>query len=557
MYKILLILRYFQRRLVALFALLAVTLCTAMVIIVISVMGGFLDFMTKTAKNLSGDVVVQRDLTGFPHYEQLISGIRELPEVSGAAAIVRGFGLIKMHDAVRGVYLSGIRADEYNTVTNYRKALHWTSELYLDYFDQLEKHYGESMAESLSRQRHWFEQHDLVAQSMKFRGPLGERVRPGIVPGIAVSPVNTRNKKGEYELWHLSTGSQVAVTVLPITMQGDVSSANIRPAVEEFMVVNEFKSGFMELDRDFVYLPFDVLQRMLDMGEKRDADPETGEYTGDVIPARTTEIVVRGSDGYSLTQIEQAVDTCVQRFAERHDTGTLLVKNWLEDRWGTILAAVQKEKIMMAFLFGVISLVAVVMVAVIFYMIVMEKTRDIGVLRGLGASRTGIACIFLGYSLLVGIVGASVGLALAALVVVNLNEIQDWLANDLDVSAFYMAAGLMGIILGGVIGGLTGLATGRLRKWILIGITAMVTITLCTAFMVLKQNVDLAEWLNEHIRFQMWDPRIYYFDRIPGRLDTVEVTVIMVSAVVASVMGAMIPAWLAARTDPVGSLRYE
>lgn len=552
MYKLLLILRYFQRRLVALFALLAVTLCTAMVIIVISVMGGFLDFMTRTAKNLSGDVVILRDITGFPHYEPLISGLRELPEVAGAAAIVRGFGLIKIHGSTRGVYLSGIRPAEFDTVTNYRSTLWWKSEEYLKHFDRLVKLYGASINESLSKQRQWFETHSLVEQSMEFRGPLGEHGQPGIIPGIAVSPANDRNEKGQYDLWQWSTGSTVAVTVLPITIEG----GTLNPAVEQFTVINEFKSGFMELDRDFVFLPFDVLQRMLGMHEKVEGDDE-GRPTDVIVPARTTEVVIRGSDTYSLAQIEQAVDDYVQQFAGRHDTGTLVVRNWLEDRWGTILAAVQKEKGMMAFLFGVISLVAVAMVAVIFYMIVMEKTRDIGVLRGVGASRTGIACVFLGYAMLVGIVGASVGLALASLIVSNLNDIQDWLANDLGVSAFYAAAGLAAIILGCVIGSLAGAVTGRWLTWILIGVAAMVTICLCAAFLVVKQNADLGPWLNEHIRFQMWDPRIYYFDRIPGRLDTVEVTVIMLSAVVASVLGALIPAWLAARTDPVGSLRYE
>ena len=45
MYKLLLIRRYLGRKIAPLFAALAVMLCTAMVIIVISVMGGFLDMM--------------------------------------------------------------------------------------------------------------------------------------------------------------------------------------------------------------------------------------------------------------------------------------------------------------------------------------------------------------------------------------------------------------------------------------------------------------------------------------------------------------------------------
>ena len=68
------------------------------------------------------------------------------------------------------------------------------------------------------------------------------------------------------------------------------------------------------------------------------------------------------------------------------------------------LGAVQKEKGLLTFLFGVISVVAVVLILVIFYMIVLEKTRDIGTLRALGASQLGIASIFLGYAQVISLI---------------------------------------------------------------------------------------------------------------------------------------------------------
>jgi lipoprotein-releasing system permease protein len=486
-YKLALILRYFQRKLIAIFALLAVTLCTAMVIIVISVMGGFLDLMTSTAKNLSGDVIIQSDLTGFPHYDEMLDGLRRLPEVTGAAAIVRGFGLIKLHGSVRGVHISGIAPGEFNTVTNYRKTLNWTSGKYLKHLEELAARFGDGFEAGIEEQRRWFKQNDLVESSMRFENPRGEPGRPGLIPGIAVSRYNRRDDEGAYSLWEMSTGGTAVLTVIPITTTGTL---NIEPAVDRFVVVNEFKSGFLELDANFVYVPFDVLQRMLGMDERQEADEETGLATGGIFPARTTEIMIRGSDSFNLEQIEGAVRRYVEGFVRDKDMEQMIdVKNWLEDRWGTILAAVQKEKMMMAFLFGVISLVSVVMVAVIFYMIVMEKTRDIGVLRAIGASRSGITVIFLGYALTVGLVGAALGLGLAYLVVQNLNEIQDLLA-----------------------------AT---------------------------------------VGFKMWDPKIYYFEKIPARVDLTEASIITACAVVASVMGAAIPALLAGRTDPVKSLRYE
>jgi len=59
----------------------------------------------------------------------------------------------------------------------------------------------------------------------------------------------------------------------------------------------------------------------------------------------------------------------------------------------------------------------------IFFMIVVEKTRDIGILKSLGASGRGIQSIFLTYGLSLGMVGSGVGMVLGLLFVVKINEI--------------------------------------------------------------------------------------------------------------------------------------
>ena len=63
----------------------------------------------------------------------------------------------------------------------------------------------------------------------------------------------------------------------------------------------------------------------------------------------------------------------------------------------------------------------------IFFMIVVEKTRDIGILKSLGATGRGVMSIFLGYGLSLGIVGAGVGMVSGLLFVKYINEIADLL----------------------------------------------------------------------------------------------------------------------------------
>src|SRR5687768_16055162 len=125
MYKLLLILKYLRKRRIAWVSLLAVTLCTAMVLVVISVMGGWLRMFRTSFHGLSGDVIVEAEsLAGFAHYQELIDEIQKLPEVSAAAPVIKTFGLININNRkTTGVQVMGYPIKQIGRVNEFPTSL--------------------------------------------------------------------------------------------------------------------------------------------------------------------------------------------------------------------------------------------------------------------------------------------------------------------------------------------------------------------------------------------------------------------------------------------------
>src|SRR5207302_5765683 len=103
------------------------------------------------------------------------------------------------------------------------------------------------------------------------------------------------------------------------------------------------------------------------------------------------------------------------------------VETW-EDKQGALLAAIGIEKGILNVLLFLIIGVAGFGILAIFAMIVVEKTRDIGILKALGASNGGVMKIFLGYGMLLGFLGALLGTILGLVLTTHINGIQSVLA---------------------------------------------------------------------------------------------------------------------------------
>jgi lipoprotein-releasing system permease protein len=174
--------------------------------------------------------------------------------------------------------------------------------------------------------------------------------------------------------------------------------AKLAPEFDRFAVAGYFKSEMSEYDANLVFVPLDHLQRLRGMQD------------------RATSLHLRLTD---FAKAKPVVAELKRIFPEH----VYAVLTW-EDKQGPLLSAIDIERGILNVLLFLIVGVAGFGILAIFSMIVIEKTRDIGILKALGASNGGILGIFLGYGLLLGIVGAALGTALGLAITWNLNPIE-------------------------------------------------------------------------------------------------------------------------------------
>ena len=80
---------------------------------------------------------------------------------------------------------------------------------------------------------------------------------------------------------------------------------------------------------------------------------------------------------------------------------------------------------------------------------------------------------------------------------------------------------------------------------------------LLAGYLIVHNINELHSWLAQLTGAPIWDPETYAFDTIPNTMNPREVTVIVAVAIVASLLGALVPAIRAARMHPIEALRWE
>ena len=169
-----------------------------------------------------------------------------------------------------------------------------------------------------------------------------------------------------------------------LSPEGKLTPLGRSPNTKRFRVTGIFDSGMYEYDASMVFVSLKEAQDFLAMGD------------------RVTGLEVRVDDIYESDKIAKQIQA---------DLGyPYWTKDWkVMNR--SLFSALKLEKVTMFVILTMIVLVGALNIISTLVMVVMEKTRDIAILRAMGASAKSIMSIFMLQGLLVGLIGTMAGLA--------------------------------------------------------------------------------------------------------------------------------------------------
>jgi lipoprotein-releasing system permease protein len=181
-----------------------------------------------------------------------------------------------------------------------------------------------------------------------------------------------------------------------VSPSGITTPMGVVPRIKSFIVVGIFDSGFFEHDAAMAFTSLEDSQSLMGLGSK------------------VTGIEIKVDDIYQARAIAQHI---VEKLGF-----PFWARDWMQMN-KNLFAALKLEKRVMFIILALIVLVAAFNIICTLIMVVMEKNKDIAILKSMGATSRGIMKIFVLQGLIIGAVGTFLGAVTGLLIAINLNQI--------------------------------------------------------------------------------------------------------------------------------------
>ena len=224
---------------------------------------------------------------------------------------------------------------------------------------------------------------------------------------VAAGPYREKIILGK-ELAH-KLGVEMDDTVSMVAPASHLTPMGLIPKIKLFKVAGLFESGMFEYDSSLAFISIQSAQNFFSMKEK------------------VSGIEIRVDDIDHADKIAESLQESLGF--------PYYARDWMRMN-KNLFSALRLEKIVMFIILILIILVAAFNIVSTLFMVVMEKTKEIAILKSMGASRASIMKIFSFQGLIIGVIGTLIGCIGGFAVVPNLNDIVGFIENLSGITAF-------------------------------------------------------------------------------------------------------------------------
>lgn len=329
-------------------------------VIALAINNGFREELETRLLGATANINLLRPANdGIRKYDELANRLSRLPHVQAAAPALYEEVLASSHARAQGIMLKGIDPEREVRVAD------------------LLSHITEGSIEGLTIRR---SQTAATTAGDNRQSETGATTGGGHAPPIQdTDPIIIGKELAK------SLGAYVGDTILVTSPQGTLTPLEVVPKFRHFRVVGVFDSGFYDFDASWAFTSLDAAQRLFDL---RNVVSVIEFKIDDIYQAPSVAENIRRAAGPGF------------------DTST-----WMEQN-RSLFSALRLERLVTILTIGLIMLVAALNIFITLAMMVMEKNRDIAVLRSMGAREGQVWAVFTLHGLLIGAVGTLLGLTL-------------------------------------------------------------------------------------------------------------------------------------------------
>jgi lipoprotein-releasing system permease protein len=356
-------------------ALSALALC-----VVVAVMGGFgADLKRKILGNNAHVRVEAKKVGGFTNWRDLADDLRLVPGVKAVTPVAGGESMASSASNTAGVLLRGVDTETIGTVIDLLSNIEVGKFKYLEDTKRLANLPANEPIGLGPGGEVYLKGPDLKSYTSKLDAELDPAVKdavnePDEFPGIVIGRELAKSL-------HVYVGDEITL-VSPI---GDLGPMGLMPKSRRFRIAAIFYSGMYEYDASQAYVKLDEGQDFLDLKQN------------------VTALEIRLEDAEKVDAVRPLIEKQVQR-------GDVRVRDWKELN-KNLFSALKLEKIATFVILSLAILVASFCILCTLLLMVTEKSKEIAIMKSLGASDRSILTIFMGEGMLIGAIGTYFGVA--------------------------------------------------------------------------------------------------------------------------------------------------